>query len=61
MIHVTEKNVSLLDVDLLISECIKANRGEASFVYVISPFMTNYKIPTNLIGFASNIIRNIAV
>lgn len=57
MVHVTEKNISLIDVDLLITECIRANRGENAFAYIISPFISDFKIPTTLIQFASNVIN----
>jgi hypothetical protein len=55
--HVTEKNVALIDVDLLVSECIKANRGNNAFAYFISPFISDFKIPSALMKFASNIIN----
>lgn len=57
MVHVTEKNVSLIDVDLLVSECIRANRGEDAFAYFVSPFVSDYRIPSSLIRFASNLIN----
>lgn len=57
MVHVTEKNVSLIDVDLLISECIRADRGEPAFAYFISPFISDFRIPSPLIRFASNLIN----
>ena len=57
MVHVTEKNVSLIDVDLLVSECIRANRGEPAFAYFISPFISDFKIPSPLIRFSSNLIN----
>lgn len=56
MVHVTEKNISMIDVDLLITECIRANRGNLAFAYLISPFISDFKIPDALIKFASNII-----
>ena len=55
--HVTERNISLIDVDLLISECILANRGKTAFTYFISPFISDFKIPTPLAKFASNVIN----
>lgn len=55
--HVTQKNVSMIDVDLLVSECIRANRGESAFAYFISPFIADFRIPSALIRFASNIIN----
>jgi hypothetical protein len=57
LIHVTEENISLIDVDLLISECIRANRGDPAFAYLISPFISDFKIPAKLIRFASNMIN----
>lgn len=57
MVHVTQENVSLIDVDLLVSECIKANRGETAFVFLISPFISDFKIPSSLVRFASNLIN----
>jgi len=56
-VHVTQKNVSMIDVDLLVSECIRANRGEPAFAYFISPFIADFRIPSTLIRFASNIIN----
>ena len=55
--HVTQKNVSMIDVDLLVSECIRANRGEPAFAYFISPFIADFRIPSALVRFASNIIN----
>lgn len=47
----------MIDVDLLISECIQANRGKTAFAYFISPFIADFKIPTALTRFASNLIN----
>jgi hypothetical protein len=47
----------LIDVDLLVSECIRANRGEEAFAYFISPFVSDYRIPSSLVRFASNLIN----
>jgi len=55
--HVTERNISLIDVDLLISECILASRGKPAFAYFISPFISDFKVPVPLAKFASNIIN----
>ena len=57
MVHVTEENISLIDVDLLVSECIRANRGDRAFAYLVSPFISDFKIPVTLIRFASNVIN----
>jgi hypothetical protein len=57
LVHVTQENISLIDVDLIISECIQANRGKLAFAYFISPFIADFKIPTALIRFASNVIN----
>jgi len=55
--HVTEENISLIDVDLLVSECVDANRGRSAFAYLVSPFISDFKIPTALVRFTSNIIN----
>lgn len=55
--HVTQENIALIDVDLLISECIRVNRGEPAFAYFISPFISDFKIPAALTRFASNVIN----
>lgn len=55
--HVTEENIIIIDVNLLVSECIRANRGDKAFAYVISPFISDFKIPAKLIKFASNVIN----
>ena len=57
MVHVTEENISLIDVDLLVSDCIRANRGDPAFAYVVSPFISDFKIPATLMRFASNVIN----
>ncbi|MDH5770625.1 MAG: hypothetical protein OEZ25_04985 [Candidatus Bathyarchaeota archaeon] len=57
MVHVTEENISLIDVDLLVSECIRGNRGDHAFAYLVSPFISDFKIPATLIRFASNVIN----
>jgi hypothetical protein len=57
LVHVTQENVALIDVDLLISECIQANRGEPAFAYLISPFISDFKIPSVLTRFTSNVIN----
>ncbi len=56
MVHVTQENIALIDVDLLVSECIKANRNQEAFAYILSPFMADFKIPWPLVKFASNLI-----
>ncbi|MCW4003437.1 MAG: phospholipase D-like domain-containing protein [Candidatus Bathyarchaeota archaeon] len=47
----------MIDVDLLVSECIKANRGEKAFAYLVSPFISDFRIPASLVKFASNLIN----
>jgi hypothetical protein len=47
----------MIDVDLLVSECIKANRGENAFAYLVSPFISDFRIPSSLVKFASNLIN----
>lgn len=56
MVHVTEENVAIIDSDLLIRECINASGGDDSFAFVISPFISDYKIPSSAISFTSNAI-----
>mgnify|MGYP001088645890 CR=1 FL=1 len=56
MSHVTEKNIIIVDCDLLIHECIIANEGEKAFVYIISPFMSDFKIPRSVVRFVSNLV-----
>jgi phosphatidylserine/phosphatidylglycerophosphate/cardiolipin synthase-like enzyme len=57
MVHVTEENVAVIDVDLLIHECIRASEGKESFAYVISPFLSDYEISPSWSMFASNVIN----
>jgi len=52
---VTEKNLSLIDIDILIQECLKANRKELNFVYLISPWLSDYPLTDSLIDYTSNI------
>jgi len=47
----------MIDVDLLVSECIKADRGEKAFVYLVSPFISDFRIPSSLVKFSSNLIN----
>lgn len=56
MVHVTEENLSIVDTDLLIRECINASGGENAFAYIVSPFISDYKVPSGAISFASNIV-----
>ncbi len=56
MVHVTEKNVALIDVDLLIHECIRSSEGKSAFAYVISPFLADFALSHNWLSFVSNVI-----
>src|SRR2546427_7258634 len=56
MVHVTEKNVAAIDVDLLIHECIRAAEGKDAFAYLISPFLADFDLSRNWLSFASNVI-----
>jgi hypothetical protein len=47
----------MIDVDLLVSECIKANKGEEAFAYIISPFISDFRIPSSLMKFTSNLVN----
>lgn len=57
MVHVTEKNVAIIDVDLLIHECLRANEGKKAFAHVISPFISDFEISPAWLRFVSNIIN----
>ena len=57
MIHVTEANISVIDVDLLIHEYLRKDQGKEAFVYVVSPFISNYEISESLSTFSSNLIN----
>jgi hypothetical protein len=57
MSHLTEESISLLDVDLLVTECVRANREEEAFAYLISPFISDFRIPSKLAKFVSNVIN----
>lgn len=57
MVHVTVENVAIIDVDLLIHECLRANEGKKSFAYIISPFISDFEISPAWSMFASNIIN----
>ena len=57
MVHVTEANVSVIDVDLLIHEYLMKDQGRQAFVYVVSPFISNFEISESLSTFSSNLIN----
>ena len=56
MVHVTEENVSIIDVDLLIHECLRASQGKKAFAYIISPFIADFPLSSTWISFVSNVI-----
>lgn len=56
MVHVTEKNVALIDVDLLIHECIGSAEGKNSFAYIVSPFLADFALSPTWLSFVSNVI-----
>ena len=56
MRSVTEKNLSLIDIDILIQEILRANRQEINFIYLISPWLSDYPLTNSLIEYTSNII-----
>jgi len=56
MVHVTEDNVALIDVDLLIHECIKASEGRDAFAYIVSPYIADFPLEPTWSAFVSNII-----
>jgi hypothetical protein len=49
--------VQIIDVDLLIHECLRASEGKDSFAYLISPFIADFGISTNWSAFVSNVIN----
>ncbi len=57
MVHITQENVSIVDVDLIISECLRANKGQGAFAYLISPFISDFRVPRQLTKFASNLVN----
>lgn len=56
MVHVTQDNVVLIDVDLLIHECLRASENKDAFAYVISPFLSDFEISSSWSMFTSNVI-----
>jgi phosphatidylserine/phosphatidylglycerophosphate/cardiolipin synthase-like enzyme len=56
MVHVTEENVAIIDVDLLIHECLGAAEGKNAIVYIISPFLADFPLTANWLSFVSNVI-----
>lgn len=56
MVHVTEENITIIDNDLLMNECLRASEGKSAFAYLVSPFISDYKVPSKVSRFASNII-----
>jgi phosphatidylserine/phosphatidylglycerophosphate/cardiolipin synthase-like enzyme len=56
MVHVTQENVAIIDVDLLIHECLRANEGNTAFAYVISPFISDFRLASTWSSFVSNVI-----
>jgi hypothetical protein len=56
MVHVTQENVALIDVDLLIHECLRASEGKEAFAYIISPFLSDFEISSSWSMFTSNVI-----
>jgi phosphatidylserine/phosphatidylglycerophosphate/cardiolipin synthase-like enzyme len=56
MVHVTQENVEIIDVDLLIHECLRASEGKKAFAYVISPFIADFPLEPTWLSFVSNVI-----
>jgi len=56
MVHVTEENVAIIDVDLLIHECLRASEGKKAFAYIISPFIADFPLSSTWLSFVSNVI-----
>jgi phosphatidylserine/phosphatidylglycerophosphate/cardiolipin synthase-like enzyme len=57
MVHVTEENVEIIDVELLIQECLRASEGKEAFAYVISPFIADFVLSPSWLSFVSNVIE----
>lgn len=56
MVHVTQENVGIIDVDLLIHEYIGKDQGKDAFVYIVSPFISDYHINHSRATFTSNVV-----
>lgn len=56
MVHVTQENVEIIDVDLLIHECLRASEGKKAFAYIISPFIADFPLTPTWLSFVSNVI-----
>jgi hypothetical protein len=54
MSHVDENNYLIVQYDILIQEYIKSNRTSDTFVNVITPYFSNFQIPTKWPSFMSN-------
>ncbi len=49
--------MQIIDVDLLIHECLRASEGKDSFAFIISPFIADFGISSNWSAFVSNVIN----
>ena len=56
MVHVTQENVAVIDVDLLIHECLRASEHKEAFAYIISPFIADFPVSAVWSSFVSNVI-----
>jgi phosphatidylserine/phosphatidylglycerophosphate/cardiolipin synthase-like enzyme len=56
MVHVTQENVAIVDIDLLIHEVLRASEKRDAFAYVISPFVADFPLAASWLSFVSNII-----
>ena len=54
--HVDEKNWFIVMFDLILQECLKAIDGKETFLYLISPYLYNFRLPTSWPSFTSNAI-----
>lgn len=57
MVHVTQENVTTIDVDLLIHEYLRHDEGKKTFVYIVSPFISDHPIAQSWSAFASNLVN----
>ena len=53
--NVDERNWFIIMFDLILQECLKAIDGKETFLYLISPYLYNFRLPTSWPSFTSNL------
>lgn len=53
--HVDEKNWFIVMFDLILQECLKSIDGKETFLYLISPYLYNFRLPISWPSFTSNL------